>query len=86
MDISWITLIGLMGAACTTIAGLPQVIKILKTKRTRDISLLMYIVLIVGLFLWLIYGLTIKDLPLIVANTITFSLAVVILILKLKHG
>jgi len=86
MDINWITLIGLMGAACTTIAGLPQVIKILKTKRTRDISLLMYIVLIVGLFLWLIYGLAIKDLPLIVANTITFSLAAVVLILKLKHG
>ena len=86
MDINWVTLIGLLGATCTTISFLPQVIKILKTKKAKDISLSMYIILMTGLFLWLVYGLAIKDLPIIIANMTTFSLAAVVLILKLKHG
>jgi len=86
MDIKWVTIIGLVGAFCTTISFLPQVIKTLKTRKTRDISLLMYVVLAVGLLLWFVYGLIIKDLPIIVANAITFSLVIIVLILKAKHG
>ncbi len=81
----WITIIGLLAAMGTTIAFLPQVIKSWKTRKTRDISLPMYLVFSIGVFLWLIYGLLIKNLPIVLANGITFILALSILFLKIKH-
>ena len=82
----WTTLIGLVAAICTTTSFLPQVIKTLKSKKTEDISLLMYAILTMGLFLWLVYGFILSDVPLILANGISFSLAMSVLILKIKHG
>jgi len=82
----WLTIIGLLAAICTTIAFLAQVIKTVRTKQTGDLSLLMYIILTVGLFLWLTYGLVIKNLPIISANSVSLVLAITVLILKIKHG
>ena len=82
----WITIIGLLAAACTTIAFLPQVIKTVKTKKTNDISRLMYIILTTGILLWVVYGLLTIDLPIILANSITFVLALIVLMLKIIHG
>jgi len=79
------TIIGLLAGTLTTIAFLPQVIKTLKLKETKDISLWMYIILCTGVFLWLVYGLLIKDLPIILANGITLILALIILSFKLKY-
>ncbi|MBN2442110.1 MAG: SemiSWEET transporter [Spirochaetales bacterium] len=81
-----ITIIGFVAAVCTTASFLPQVIKTLRTKQTKDISLLMYIVFTLGVLLWLSYGIIKKDLPIIIANTITFLLAVCVLVLKIKNG
>ncbi len=81
-----ITAIGLLAAAATTIAFLPQVIKSLKTRKTRDVSLLEYIILVFGLSLWLIYGFLINNLPLILANGVTLVLAALILFTKIKYG
>jgi MtN3 and saliva related transmembrane protein len=81
---TWITILGLAAAAGTTISFLPQVIKTLKTKQTKDISLWMYIIFTTGVFLWLVYGFLIKDIPLIIANAITFAFAGIILILKIS--
>jgi len=81
----WITLLGLTAAVGTTIAFLPQVIKIVKTKHTKDLSSVMYIILTTGLFLWLVYGILIKNLPLIMANSITFIFSLIILIFKIKY-
>lgn len=81
-----ITIIGTLAALCTTSSLLPQVIKIIKIKETRDISLLMYAMLVVGVLLWTIYGILRKDVPIIVANSIAFILATSVLILKIKHG
>ncbi len=82
----WITVLGLIAASCTTIAFLPQVIKAFRTRETKDISLIMYIVLVTGVFLWLVYGIIIEDIPLILANSLTLLFAAVVLILKLKNG
>jgi MtN3 and saliva related transmembrane protein len=79
-------MIGLIAATCTTCSFLPQVIKIVQSKRTRDVSLLMYAVLSTGLFLWLVYGFILKDIPLIVANSISFTLSLCVLVLKIRHG
>jgi len=83
---NFIILIGLLGAICTTFSFVPQVIKIIKTRRTKDISLLMYIIMTVGLFLWLTYGLMINDLPIILANIVSFILAIIVLTFKIKNG
>jgi len=80
-----VSLIGLAAATLTTIAFLPQVIKIWKTKETKDISLLMYALFTVGVLLWLSYGVILNDLPLILANGITSVLALSVLVLKLKY-
>ena len=81
----FITYLGLLAGTLTTIAFFPQVIKTWKTKKTEDISLVMFLILCLGIFLWLVYGLIIKDLPLILANGITFLFASIILIFKIKY-
>ena len=60
-----VTLIGLLAACCTTVAFIPQVIQILRTGNVDGISLMMYSVFTVGVTCWLIYGLALKDLPMI---------------------
>lgn len=86
MKFEWTTLIGLIAAICTTSSFLPQVIKILRSKRTKDVSLLMYAILTTGLFLWLVYGFILKDFPLILANSISLTLSLCVLLLKIRHG
>jgi MtN3 and saliva related transmembrane protein len=81
-----INFIGTIAATLTTIAFIPQVIAIIKSKRTKDISLTMYILLFTGLFLWLVYGIAINSLPLIGSNSITSTLVLIILFYKLKYG
>ena len=81
-----ITILGLVAGFLTTINILPQVIKSWRTKSTQDISLLMYATLVIGVVLWLIYGLMVNDLPVIVANGFTLILVVIMLIFKLKFG
>ena len=76
-------ILGLIAGALTTISFVPQVIQVVKTRSTRDISLGMYIVLFIGISCWLIYGILIEALPLIIANTISAILALIILIYKI---
>ncbi|MDT0606642.1 SemiSWEET family sugar transporter [Croceitalea rosinachiae] len=80
-----IEIIGLIAATCTTTAFVPQVYKALKEKSTADISFTMYLVLFVGLILWLIYGIQYDSLAIILANAITAILVLIMLILKIKH-
>jgi MtN3 and saliva related transmembrane protein len=86
MIYTFVSVIGMIAAFCTTIAQLPQVLKVLKTHQTRDISLWMYIIINIGIFLWLAYGIFILDYPLIFANAVTFILTMIVLIMKIKHG
>jgi len=79
-------IVGLMAAFLTTVAFLPQVVHTIRTRSTHDISLRMYSLYTAGIFLWLVYGLFLHDLPLIASNTITFLLSGTILKLKLRHG
>ena len=81
-----IELIGLAAAFCTTVAFLPQVIRTWRTRSTKDLSLSMFLVFTTGIFLWLVYGLVIHDVPLIAANGVTFVLSGTILFFKLRHG
>ncbi len=71
---------GLVAGICTTISFLPQVLKIWRTKSVYDISLLTYLIFTFGVANWLIYGLIIREKPIILANTVTLILCLLILI------
>lgn len=83
---NWVTLLGLAAGILVTTAAVPQAMKIWKTHQTSDISLLMYINLTVGIFLWLVYGILLKDLPITLTNGVSLLLVVSILALKIKYG
>ena len=77
---------GYVAALCTTGAYLPQVLRVWRTRSTQDISLKMFVVLVTGIALWIIYGFWKGEVPIIVANGVTLVLAGIILFFKLKHG
>jgi MtN3 and saliva related transmembrane protein len=81
-----IKMIGFAAATCTTVAYAPQFIKVWKTRSTADISLGMFLVMVLGLALWLAYGLLSGDMPLVAANAVTMLLAGGILFMKLRYG
>ena len=76
--------IGLTAAFCTTFAFLPQVVQVYRTRVTQGISLGMYIIFSIGVFLWLVYGFLIESPSLIIANSIMFLLALSVLIMKIR--
>lgn len=80
-----IEILGLVAAMITTSGFVPQVYKIWKDKSTKDISLNMYLLLTLGLLLWLVYGISIESLPVILANGITLVLVLSIIFFKLKY-
>ena len=83
MDLA--TVIGLVAAFLTTFAFLPQSIKTIRTKHTKDLSLATLIMIDIGLICWLTYGLMISSLPVIAANTLSILIMTIILIMKIKY-
>jgi len=80
-----ISYVGFFAGFCTTVAFIPQAIKAWKTKSTKDISFLMFLIFTAGVIAWLIYGVLLSELPLIIANAVTLVLAISILIAKIKY-
>lgn len=72
---SSLNMLGFLAGACTTAAFVPQVWQVWRTRSARDLSLGMYLVLVLGVMLWLVYGLLCNDMPLVIANIITLILA-----------
>lgn len=66
--IGWTEILGLVAGACTTAAVVPQLWKTWKTKEVDDVSPGMFLVLITGLALWLVYGIITSDIPIIATN------------------
>ncbi|TDW26391.1 MtN3 and saliva related transmembrane protein [Breznakia blatticola] len=77
-------MVGYIAATLTTISFIPQVIQVVKTKDTSSISLGMYTLFVVGVAMWLVYGLVIGDLPMIISNAITTVLSSIILGYKIN--
>jgi MtN3 and saliva related transmembrane protein len=78
--------IGATGAVLTTLCWVPQAIKIIRERETRAISLSGTTLCVLGVLLWLVYGLAIVDGPLIGSSIVTFAITAVILVLKIRHG
>ena len=81
-QVEWI---GYLAAFLTTCAFTPQAVQSWRTRDLSGISLGMYSLFTLGVGLWLVYGLIIEKWPLILANAITFALALSILVLKLRY-
>jgi MtN3 and saliva related transmembrane protein len=74
------------GAAILTMFGfVPQIIKIYRTKSVEDVSLIMLLQFSLGMLLWLLYGLHLKDNILIVANAVSFFSLLIAIGLFLKY-
>ena len=76
--------IGIIAAILTTSAFIPQVYKIYKEKKAQGVSLTMYLIMFVGVLLWLVYGILIGSIAIIVANSVTAVLQLFVIIFKLK--
>jgi MtN3 and saliva related transmembrane protein len=77
--------IGTLSASLTTVAFMPQVWHTFRTKDVSGISLGMYTVLTLGIALWVAYGWLLSAWPIIISNGITLSLALAILLMKLRY-
>ena len=80
------TTIGLVAGAFTSIASIPQVVKTLKTRHVRDISIWQPLLLTLGVALWMIYGILIGDRPLIVANITPLVCNLLLTGMKIYYG
>ena len=83
-----ITIVGLVAATFTTISLFPQLLKSWRTrsKPTKDNTFTTYSMLFcVGIFLWLVYGIYLSDLPMIVANSLSFMQGFVILVIQVRR-
>ena len=85
MEPGWIEQIGFAAAFCTTAAFVPQLVRILKLRSAREISLPTFLLFSVGVFLWLLYGIYTGSRPVIASNVVTLGLSLSILFLKLKY-
>ena len=77
--------IGIIAAILTTSAFIPQVYKIYKEKKAQGVSLTMYLIMFVGVLLWLVYVVLIGSIAIIVANSVTAVLQLFVIIFKLKN-
>ncbi|PIR17992.1 MAG: hypothetical protein COV46_01840 [Deltaproteobacteria bacterium CG11_big_fil_rev_8_21_14_0_20_49_13] len=78
--------IGITAAVLTSTAFLPQVLKVRRTRHTKDLSIVMYVTFTIGVALWTIYGVILGEWPIILANSFTLLLSGYLLYLKTKFG
>jgi MtN3 and saliva related transmembrane protein len=83
MDLQQI--IGLAAGTLTTVSFLPQLIRTVKTRSSRDLSVGMVCFFLVGIILWLTYGVMARAWPIILANGATLVLASILLVLVIRY-
>ena len=79
-------LIGIIAGLLTTVAFLPQAVKIWRSKSAKDVSLAMFVCFCAGVVLWVIYGFMLGAFPVILANVVTLCIAATILVFKIRYG
>lgn len=83
-------IVGIAAGICTATSLLPQLIKLIKHKKSEDISLFYLLILFTGLGLWLWYGILRKDIPILVTNGFSLVINGIVIVLgvlyKRAHG
>ncbi len=83
---SFIEILGLTAGTITSITFLPQVIQVWKTKSSRDISLGMLLLLLLGVSMWLAYGIIIANIAIIYTNSMVMAMGLILLYFKWKYN
>jgi MtN3 and saliva related transmembrane protein len=81
-----VEIVGYLAAMVTTLSFVPQVVKSWRTKSVNDLSFVTLSAFTAGVFLWLIYGVILREFPIIAANAVTLALNATLVVLKLRHG
>lgn len=82
---SALQLLGLAAGTISSITFLPQVIRIWKTKSAKDISVQMLLLLILGVTMWLVYGILVKDAAIIYTNSMVLTMSLIMMYFKFKY-
>lgn len=77
-------LIGIIAGICTGVSLLPQLIKIIKDKKADDISYFMLFILLAGLAGWVWYGILKEDYPIIITNSFSFIVNIIIIFFTIR--
>lgn len=85
LELSRIEILGLAAGLCTSFSLLPQLIKIIRTKKSDDLSLFYLAILLAGLSLWIWYGVLRSDIPIVVTNAIALIMNIIIIILGIRY-
>lgn len=83
--VSFTEIIGFCAAILTTLSFVPQIVLIIRTRRTSGISLLMYSIYVVGIVMWFAYGVMTESLPLILSQTVTLVITGSILFIAARE-
>lgn len=77
---------GWIAGAFTTFSFIPQVIRVIRLRSAREISLLFSLTLLIGIFLWLGYGIAKESIPLILWNSMGAVSVGILLYAKMRYG
>lgn len=77
--------VGIGAGICTAISMLPQLIKIIKTKKAESVSLFMLVILLLGLTAWVVYGWLKTDWPILITNAFSIVVNVLIFIFSVRY-
>jgi MtN3 and saliva related transmembrane protein len=82
--VSTVDLVGIAAGISTSISLLPQLVKLVKSKKAEDLSMFYLVILLIGLALWIWYGILREDTPIIITNSFSFILNLVIIFLGVR--
>jgi len=86
LDLPATEILGLVGGFFTTFAVVPQIMRVYKLKSAREISILYNTMMLLGILIWLAYGIVLDLVPIIIWNIIGAVLVLLLLLSKLKYG
>ncbi len=77
--------VGIAAGTCTSISLVPQLIKVIKEKKAKNISLFMLFILLAGVSTWVWYGILREDYPIIITNGFSLIIDCLIIYFSIKH-
>lgn len=83
---NWVSYAGFLAGILTSGAAIPQVLQTYRTKQARDISMWQLVLLTLGMMLWLVYGISLQDYPLIIANSFSICCYGSLIAMKLRYA
>ncbi len=78
-------IIGIVAGICTAVSLLPQLIKIIKCKKSEDISAFTLLILLTGVAGWVWYGLRKGDMPIVVTNIFSLLVNLLVIFFSLRY-